>query len=149
MMRCRTRRKAGIFRYVGRWKCIRNANELPPSDLISHRREIPFSPDWRHIFERPSTVPETELQALMQSAPHTDPARSLEETAEIRERIVDALEGLEPRMRWIFEARAFRGLSVRQIGTELSLSKSYVDRIFKAAQKKLQDQLIDLVNGEQ
>lgn len=130
------------------WKFIRNADELPPADFVSRRREVPFSPDWRQVFEdndNSTKVPETDLQALMQARPFEEPATSLEHTSAVRDRIVDALEALPDRQRWIFEARTFRGLSVRQVAAELNLSKSYVDRIHKAAQKQLQGQLSDLV----
>jgi RNA polymerase sigma factor (sigma-70 family) len=145
---------------------LRSADQLPPpehKDLpeapYSHSWERVFEPDWRapgYEYKREhrpqiayinssARVPETAMQALMEARPHEEPTTSLEESAPLRERLVDAVDSLEPRLKWIFEARYYRGMSVREIGRELSLSKSYVDRLYQQALKELARHLEDLI----
>lgn len=148
---------------------MRTADQLPPPENRD-RPEDPFSPEWERAFEPgwkpgPSqdkrehlakityvasgrSLPDTDMQALMEARPHCEPATSKQQTEHLRERLADAIENLEPRLRWIFEARFFRGMSVREVGRELSLSKSFVDRLYRQALAELGNQLTDLL-GEQ
>lgn len=148
---------------------LRRAEQLPPaeySDLpespYSHDWERAFEPEWRsadyedrrephrHIAYINSSlaIPDTDAQALMEARPFREPATSKESSAHLRDRIADAIDGLEPRLRWIFEARYYRGLSVRDVGRELNLAKSHVDRLYQRALGELREQLGDLL-GQQ
>lgn len=79
----------------------------------------------------------------MSSAPHEAPSQSLEETAYLRDPIADAIDSLEPRLKWVFEARHYRRLSWRELGREMSLSKSYVARLYEEACSQLREKLWD------
>ena len=140
---------------------LRRADQLPPSE---HKDlpESPCSPEWERAFEptfqpprgehkkrieyagSSTHLPETDLQALMEAAPFEEPHTSQESVAGLREQLADAIDKLEPRLRWIFEARTFRGLSVREVGRELNLSKSYVDRLHRQAVDVLQRELAEV-----
>lgn len=84
----------------------------------------------------------------MQAAPFEEPATSLEDVSHLRERIADAVDGLDARLRWVFEARVYRGLSVREVAREMNLSKSFVDRLHKQALAELRRALGDLIEGD-
>lgn len=84
-------------------------------------------------------MPETDIQALMEAPPHTDPETSLESSEHLREVLADAIDQLEPRLKWIFEARHYEGMSIRQIGLQLNLTKSYIDRLYRRAVEQLAD----------
>lgn len=84
----------------------------------------------------------------MEAAPFEEPERSVEEGLLLREAIADAVEALPPRQQWIFEARHYRGMSIRQIAAELNLAKSYVDRLLKQAIATLaQDPILNSAVG--
>lgn len=140
---------------------FRRAEELPPPES-RERPEDPYSHDWNRVWEptyvppkgehrrsisyvSTPRIPETELQALMESAPFEEPRTSLESGEVIREKLANAIDELDPRLKWIFEAKHYRGMSVRQIGLELNLAKSYVDRLFKEAVARLQESCSDLL----
>ena len=142
-------------------RVLRRADQLP-DDKPS--REDPCSPDWERAFEPSyipprgefkkhtrfvgavSHIPENDMQALMEAKPFDDPATSKAEGGVMREQIADAIDGLSPRLRWVFEARTFRGLSVRDVARELNLSKSYVGRLELQAKEALQTALADLIS---
>jgi RNA polymerase sigma factor (sigma-70 family) len=146
----------------------RTASELPPSEMTrAQKYETSFSPNWERVFEaqeerhgphtdthrrigyarshRKHDVPYTETQALMEAAPGAPIAKSIQEGQIERERIVDAIDRLDPRSRWIFDAIALGGKSLRTVGAELNISKTQIDRIYKAALAQLQDELKDMV----
>lgn len=91
------------------------------------------------VFDRP----ETDLVALMQTAPGDTPQESVESQQELREVLADAIDQLEPRERWVFLGNASEGLGLRTIATQLSLSKTQVHRILQAARNHLADALVD------
>jgi hypothetical protein len=119
----------------------------------AHRRELP----WPIGLARPgedkvagtdpsglmlSRPPETPLQALMETAPGDTVPESAVELLPLREALEDGLCWLETqhggeRLRWIFDAHVNRGLSVRAIGAELNLAKSYVHRLYLEAVRLL------------
>lgn len=81
----------------------------------------------------------------MEAAPMAEIQKSHEEGHADHERIVDAIDRLDSRSRWIFDAIAIGGKSYRVVGKELNLSKTQIDRIYKAALLKLQTELKDMV----
>ena len=81
-------------------------------------------PIWLHPHEAL-----TPLECLMETAPHHRPRTSLLEKLAARERITASVEGLCPLERWIIEATVYRRLSLRQVGLELSLSKTHIARL--------------------
>ena len=125
----------------------------------AHRREVP----WPIGLARPgadkvatvdpnglmlSRPPENPLQALMESAPGDTVPLSSIELLPLREALEDGLDWLETchggeRLRWIFDAHVNRGLSVRAIGAELNLAKSYVHRLYLEAVRLLAEHLED------
>jgi RNA polymerase sigma factor (sigma-70 family) len=74
--------------------------------------------------------PETRLQAVMEAPHGHEPAESDEDAAELLTVLQDAIEAMDERDRWIFEAVHYRRMSVRQLGRELSLSKTHVHRLY-------------------
>ncbi len=121
---------------------------------MPRRREIPFSPIPLHVETddgnapimneysvlgiplRPSAA-EDPLQALMECAPHQSPQWSKAELYTLREAIADAIDDLEPRERFIFDACVIERKAIRHVAAELSLTKSYVHRILHCARAKL------------
>lgn len=84
-------------------------------------------------------IPMTPTQALMEAAPHDEPEESLIETLAEREAIADAIDLLGPRHKWVVEAIFWRGMTLRQLAGELSLSKTHVAR--------LRDEALEELNG--
>lgn len=144
----------------------RKASELPPSEMTrAQKYESPYSPDWERVFEmdaheqrdiktthayargnRRAHVPYTESQAIMEAPPGAPIPKSHEEGHDQHERIVDAIDRLDSRSRYIFDALALGQGSLRSVGKELSLSKTQIDRIYKAALATLQNELKDMVD---
>lgn len=105
--------------------------------------KVPSSDPAGLMLSRP---PEHPLQALMEAAPGDTPVESAVELLPLREALEDGLDWLETqhggeRLRWIFDAHVNRGLSVRAIGTELNLAKSYVHRLYLEAVRLLAEHL--------
>lgn len=84
---------------------------------------------------------ETPIEALMSAAPFEEPEESAIEKDKRLEPLTAALAALPPRERWVIEARYWRRMSLRQLGRELSLAKSYVARIEEKALRHLKIEL--------
>lgn len=90
--------------------------------------------------------PETTIQALMETAPGDTPLESVEEQATLAETLADALDAMgqdSPRHLWVFQAHVNRGLSFREIGDELNISKSHAHFLYQQAQQRLRHLLGD------
>lgn len=90
------------------------------------------------------TRPQNPIEALMQCAPFQDPDTSRDELAHLRDIIQDAIDdALDDRERWVFDGLYSRRASSREVGRELSLSKSHVLNIRDRALLKLRTRLIE------
>lgn len=130
---------------------------------MSRRRELPADPlassttDSYHdrhgdsqgrgyfgLDERPKADrPLTAMQALMEAAPFEEPPISIEELADLREILCDALDKLSDQSRWIVEACVSGRTSLRELGREIALSKTHVARLRDAAFAELREILAD------
>ena len=72
--------------------------------------------------------PTTEMQALMESPPFTEPEVSRLERLELRDVICDALDDLDEQEQWIFDALFVRRLSLRELAAEIAMPKTTVAR---------------------
>lgn len=88
-------------------------------------------------------IPETAIQALMQTGPHEDPVTSKEDVAHLRDTIEDVIQSLDERERWIFNAIAVERRPIRAVAADLSLAKSYVHRIYQTARTRLAYRLLE------
>lgn len=88
-------------------------------------------------------VPETQMQALMEAPPGKEPERSVEDEAVLKELLADAIDALDERLKWVFTAYHFRGLSHSQIGDELNMSKSNAHWLYQKAVEQLAEHLGD------
>lgn len=79
----------------------------------------------------------------MECGPHEDPDASCEELLPLRDVIQDAIDGLPPRERWVFDGYVVRRMSLRQLARELGLSKTYIadlrDRAYALLREALED----------
>lgn len=73
--------------------------------------------------------PVNAMAALMECAPGHEPDNSRDELLEQREALNDALDALDARSRFIFDAIVVERRSVREVGRRLSLSKSHIHRM--------------------
>lgn len=92
----------------------------------------------------PQARPENPYQALMEAAPHEEPAEDVLAFQERMQPVRDALEDpdlLTERERWIVEARFFWQLSVREVADLLPWSVTHVHRIEHQAREKLAERL--------
>lgn len=84
------------------------------------------------------------IEALMICPPGIDPETSRDELSHLRDIIQDAIDDvLDDRERWVFDALVTRKASSREVGRELSLSKSHVLNIRDRALMKLRTRLIE------
>ena len=105
-------------------------------------RDIPVD-SW--VFEEAYAskyIPETPIQALMETLPNEKPLWSRIERHSIREILNDAIEDtLDPLEMWVFNALHVERKSLRKVGKELSIPKTTISRIRDRAAKKLQKKL--------
>lgn len=87
--------------------------------------------------------PDNPWVALMEAMPGQEIETSRDELLPLRDILQDAIEKLTPREQWIFDALTTRRLSIRQLGRELSLSKSQIHREGEAIKMKLRTILIE------
>lgn len=94
------------------------------------RREVPcqidFIDDLSVGMER---HPLTPIQALMEAEPFEEPQPSYLELLGRKEALADAIDALDAREKWVIEALFYRGVPLRQLARELSLSKTHIARI--------------------
>ena len=117
-----------------------------PSNGDWDRNAVPWSAlAARDQFEAetriPPRVPTDQYQSVMEAPPNTEPAMSLDDRHELREIINDAVEGLDPEDKWIWEARVHRKMSIRAIGRELGIPKTSLGRQLQAIREQLQQEL--------
>lgn len=98
----------------------------------------------RKVRRTESSVVETEegavdrLGAVPESSPASDPQR-VALSRELRGRIEDALSGMTPRERLVFELRHYQGLRLRAIGETLGTTEEAAKNcLFRATQKMRQ-----------
>lgn len=85
---------------------------------------------------------ESSLAALMECAPHQDPAPSQESLYPLREVIQDTIElVLDEREQFIFDAIVVERVSYRTLAVRMSLAKSHLHRIQHESCRKLRDAL--------
>ena len=96
------------------------------------------TPDWEPSRQRPLT----EIEAVMNTAPHEEPAISITEMLETKEIIVKAFdECLTKEEMWIINAIVIQGMSMRGVAKELNAPKTTVARIRDRGLSKLKKSL--------
>lgn len=89
----------------------------------------------------------TPLQALMEAAPFEEPGESVMERWGYLDVVNEAMEeALDEREFWVIQALFWRRLTLRQLGRELSLSKTQVARIRDQAIEKLAVALVQVAD---
>jgi len=83
------------------------------------------------------------LEARRDDSPDRDPALALERR-EIRRRIEEALAGLAPRERLVFELRHYEGLRLREIGERIGTTEKTVKNCLFRAHHHLRSKLRDM-----
>jgi RNA polymerase sigma-70 factor (ECF subfamily) len=87
--------------------------------------------------------PRSRIDDRPDERPEHDPERALARR-EIRRRIEDALGGLGPRERLVFEMRHYEGLRLRQIGEMIGTTEDTVKNCLFRAHRHLREALADL-----
>lgn len=88
-------------------------------------------------FDNNARTPATPMQALMETAPGDEIARSAEEIQQIREAVVDCWQALDQKDSFILGAYDIERLSYSQLAERLGCSKSQAEREHKAAYARL------------
>lgn len=110
---------------------------------MPRRREISCDPTESVFCEPELGAPSDPLVALMEAAPGDPIPTSQAELLPLRDVLQDAMDRvLEPRERWVFDAIVVERKSIRAVGRELNLAKSYVHRIYHEAVRKLREELV-------
>lgn len=109
---------------------------------MPRKRELAYDP----LIEPPRVIrrrPRTDMQALMEAAPHEPIENSIEALLPMRARLNEAFDELGERDRWIINSILIERKSIRATAADLSLAKSHVDRLYKAALNRLRTMLED------
>jgi predicted DNA-binding protein (UPF0251 family) len=103
------------------------------------KKQILFASD---VFDKLTMRrPESEMQALMEAIPNTEPMSSSDEMLELREAVAAAVQSLPPKYRKAILYTTYEGLSLKEAGKKMGFSDVHVMRIRNAAYSKLQDAL--------
>ena len=86
--------------------------------------------------------PINEFDALLRTAPGESPERTITELQTLREAIVDAQEQLSAEHQYIINCVHSERLSYAQLGRRLGVSKTHADRLGKAAEAALRNELL-------
>ena len=114
---------------------------------MAQKREFPTDPEeWSHTpagsYGLGTHRPLTEIEALLQLAPHQDSqVPALETTAALREAIADAIDTLPEDDEWIFNALSVAGQSLRFTGRVLGIPKTTLARRRDAIRRRLMAEL--------
>lgn len=115
----------------------RLAEAHPDDDFVDVRG--PGSATHRYVLDdRPDTI----VQALMQCAPGDVPETSKEELAALRPILVDAIDALPDRDRYIFDRLIIERVSLRALSKQLGLSKTHLQRERVRITRVLQQELL-------
>lgn len=107
---------------------------------MPRKRELAFDP----LIEPPRPINRralTDAQALMEAAPHEPVEPSVESLLPLRNVLAEAFDQLPERDRWIVNSILIERKSIRDTAADLSLAKSHVDRLYKAALNSLRTML--------
>ena len=104
-----------------------------------HETPVVFT-DWSTVHEL--QVPYSPLQALMEARPFTDERDSVMGLQPLREAVVDCLDALGARDRFLLEASYIERATVREMAARLGLHKSYTYRLVKQAEVRLRDECL-------
>ena len=88
-------------------------------------------------------APECPWEALMTAEIGSEPEISRVEMLAIRELLVDAVEALDPRRRWVFEAVVIEARPMRTIASQMGLSLGMVHKLSQQAKCLLYEYLRD------
>ncbi len=110
--------------------------------------EFPVDPQgmdlasWKPV----NVIPETELEALQQTAPHHEPVKSAEEINYVQKSLFDAVsetwETLTETERWIYHMLVDVGLSMRFVALALGTPKTTFARRRDALALKIKNELL-------
>lgn len=87
-------------------------------------------------------APVNEYDAMMRAAPGESVEETIGERQELRESVVDAVEGLTERQQFIIDAVHSERLSHAQLGVRLGVSKTQANRLLKEAEQALRELLL-------
>lgn len=107
------------------------------------RQEIPVDFDaapWAWGF---NTSFETAIGALMESMPHHDAERSLEEINPLRDAVAAAMDSCTAEHRFVLEAHLCEGIAFRPLGERMGLKKSRTHRIYREALDEVRGHLLN------
>jgi len=103
---------------------------------------------------RHNRLPETEMQALVQAAPHSEPQVSKQEREALREIVVSVMDELSDEETWFINALLFERLSLRTVEYITGIPKTSVarkrDKILAKLRNKLADNpaVKEYINGD-
>lgn len=84
-------------------------------------------------------TPINEYDALMVTMPHEEPVTPSNNLIELRERVGEYIEMLEPRLQWIIHGIMNEGKSLQEIAEELAFTKTHIWRLRNQALEQLKE----------
>jgi hypothetical protein len=129
------------FEYSGHGKVFEFAGKSHSDAQTSKFRENVFVAAGTTTVAHSEIRPINEYDALMRCAPGDEPDATLDSLLPLRDILGDALDLLDERELWIFNSLTTQRLSLRQVGEQLSLSKTHVARLRDEIMAKLRTAL--------
>lgn len=109
--------------------------------MTFHKREIPLNvDDLLRLLD--SYQPENEYQALMEALPFHEPKRARNSINEVQEIVIDCIEILLEKDRYIINAVNYEQVSYQTLGMRLGISATHAWRLKQIAYQHLAEVLI-------
>ena len=83
--------------------------------------------------------PDNEYEAMMSAMPFHEPEMPSENLMELRDRVAEYVEQLEPRLQWIINGIISEGKSLQDIAEELAYTKTHIWRLRNQAFEELRN----------
>lgn len=112
-------------------------------DYRSPENEFPVAPSQLPELVKLSGRPETEAQAIMETAPFAEPEQSLEELAPLLAAVRHAFDSLGDDDRMLLEAVVFERASFRQLSERWVVPRSTLHRWYSSAIEELKELMTD------
>jgi DNA-directed RNA polymerase specialized sigma subunit len=105
---------------------------------VANKKETPLN-HYHELKIRGLRRPETQIEALMQTAPGQEIQESVEELQPFREAVAQCIEQLDEQDRFIIDAVNTEMVSLEELGKRLGVTKTHAWRLRNCAMDRLRE----------